>query len=171
MNIRLCKMTKELGRQYFSRFELDPELFEDPSKYTPYVYSDQSSDDRIDRYDQLGRIYCAIMLDDDPIGELVLKDIDRFQMHCTIGISMRSDDFKNKGYGTKTEILALQYAFNQLNMETVFADALQNNTRSQHVLEKVGFVHTHHDEHFIYYRCDKADWKAPDESEHQLNQP
>lgn len=171
MNIRLCKMTKTLARQYFRKFEMDPDLFADPEKFKPYVYTDENSDARVVRYTQLGRIYWAIMLDDDPIGELVLKDIDQTQMHCTMGISMRSDDFKNKGYGTTAEILALKYAFNKLGMETVFADALKRNKRSQHVLEKVGFVKTHSDDTFIYYRCDKPGWKAPDVPEHQLSQP
>ena len=55
---------------------MDPDLFADPEKFKPYVYSDENSDARVVRYTQLGRIYWAIMLDDDPIGELVLKDID-----------------------------------------------------------------------------------------------
>lgn len=171
MNIRLCKMTKTLARQYFRKFEMDPDLFADPEKFKPYVYSDENSDARVDRYMQLGRIYWAIMLDDDPIGELVLKDIDPVQMHCTMGISMRSDDFKNKGYGTTAEILALKYAFNKLGMETVFADALKKNKRSQHVLKKVGFVEMRSDDTFIYYRCDKTGWRGPDVSEYPQNQP
>ena len=34
----------------------------------------------------------------------------------------------------------MKYAFEQMNMNTVFADAVRKNTRSQHVLEKVGFI-------------------------------
>ena len=150
MNIRLCKMTKMLARQYFKKFEMDPDLFAEPKKFKPYVYSDETSDARVVRYTQLGRIYWAIMLEDDPIGELVLKDIDLVQMHCTMGIAMRSDEFKNKGYGTVAEILALEYAFNKLGMETVFADALKKNKRSQRVLKKVGFVEMRSDDTFIY---------------------
>ena len=73
-----------------------------------------------------------------------------------MGISLQHDGYKNKGYGTKAESLALNYAFAELGMETVFADALINNRRSQHVLEKVGFMKTHQDDSFQYYRCDKA---------------
>ena len=46
MNVRLCIMTKELARQYYSRFEMDPMLFMDLSQYQSYVvvigYSKQS---------------------------------------------------------------------------------------------------------------------------------
>ena len=55
-------------------------------------------------------------------------------------------------------ILMLKYAFNELGMKTVFADAIIKNTRSQHVLKKVGFLETHKDDTFIYYRCDRDNW-------------
>lgn len=154
-------MTKELARQYFRYFELDPALFIDMNKFQPYVYSEEKSDATVERYQQLGRVYLALMLDDEPIGEVILKHIDQEKKHCTLGISMRSDEYKNKGYGTKAEILTLDYAFNKLGMETVFADALTKNYRSRHVLKKVGFIETHQDDIFHYYRCDKVSWKAP----------
>ena len=109
----------------------------------------------------MGRVYLAVMLDDEPIGEVILKNIDREQKHCTMGISLRSEEFKNQGYGTAAEILTLQYAFNQMDMETVFADAILKNTRSKHVLEKVGFSETHRDASFAYYRCDRNNWRDP----------
>jgi len=159
MNIRLKVMTKELARQYFSRFELDPSLFSNPEDFRPYVYSPTKSDETVDRYAQLGRVYLAVMLDEEPIGEVVLKKIDRVQRHCTLGISLRSDEYKNNGYGTEAEILTLKYAFDNMGMETVYADSLLSNLRSRHVLEKVGFHETGRDDEFVYYRCDKAAWK------------
>ena len=39
-------------------------------------------------------------------------------------------------------------------MVAVNADAALKNTRSQHVLEKVGFCYTHEDDTFKYYRCE-----------------
>ena len=160
MNIRLKVMTKELARQYFSRFEPDPALFSNPEDFRPYVYSPTKSDETVDRYARLGRVYLAVMLDKEPIGEVVLKKIDPVQKHCTLGISLRSDEYKNKGYGTEAEIQALQYAFDIMEMQTVYADSLLGNLRSQHVLEKVGFQEIGRDDGFVYYRCDKAAWKA-----------
>lgn len=160
MNIRLTTMTKDLARQYFSRFELDPALFSNPEDFRPYQYSPVQSDETVDRNMRLGRVYLAVMLDEEPIGEVVLKKIPREQKHCTLGISLRSDEFKNKGYGTEAEILTLKYAFDVMGMETVYADSLLGNTRSQHVLEKVGFYETSRDNGFVYYRFDRAGWKA-----------
>ena len=96
----------------------------------------------------------AVMLGRKPIGEIVLKNIDVEQKTCELGITMINDTYKNRGYGTAAEKLILKYAFKEMGMQTVFADALIGNTRSQHVLEKVGFVRISEDEHFIYYRFD-----------------
>ena len=161
-NIKLFKMTKELARTYYQGFELDLDLFMNPETFQPYVYSEEKSDATVERYRQLGRVFLAIMRDDAPIGEVVLKNIDQTRKHCTLGISLQNDSVKGRGYGTRAEILALEYAFGEMGMETVFADSILKNTRSQHVLEKVGFVETGSDDAFRYYRCDKQNWKCPE---------
>ena len=88
MNIRLELMTKELARCYFKSFVLDPALFADESKYQPYQYSDEKSDATVDRYRQMGRIYFVIMLDGEPIGEIVLKQIDHRQRNGTYLVAL-----------------------------------------------------------------------------------
>lgn len=160
-SIYLRIMTKELSRRYHMHFEMDPDMFMNPNEFRPYVYTEESSDEIVERYHKLGRIYLAVMLDEEPIGEVILKHINPEEKHCTLGISMRSDQYKNKGYGTQAEILTLMYAFGELDMKTVYADAILRNTRSQHVLKKVGFIETHQDDTFRYYRCDRSNWKHP----------
>jgi RimJ/RimL family protein N-acetyltransferase len=44
-------------------------------------------------------------------------------------------------------------------MNVVNADAVLKNTRSQHVLEKLGFERTGEDEAFVHYRMKNEDWK------------
>lgn len=158
--LALAPMTKELARQYYSEFVMDPDLFLDPKDFRPYVYSPESSDARVERYASLGRVFLAVMLDGTPIGEVVLKKIDQEQKCCTMGISLVNDRYKNRGIGTEAEKLTLRYAFEQMDMETVFADALITNLRSRHVLKKVGFREIRQDAEFVYYRCDKATWKG-----------
>ena len=60
---------------------------------------------------------------------------------------------KGLGYGTYAEKLALKYAFDVLGMAAVNADAVIKNTRSQHVLEKVGFQLIGEGDGFKYYQC------------------
>ena len=43
---------------------------------------------------------------------------------------MKNDGVKNHGYGTKAEILALDYAFHTLELKTVFADAIHKKTNA-----------------------------------------
>ena len=68
---------------------------------------------------------------------------------------MKNDGFKGRGFGTQAERLAVDFIFNELDIPTVFADAIRPNLSSQHVLEKLGFRLTGEDESFRYYRMDR----------------
>lgn len=98
------------------------------------------------------RIMFVITPSSKPIGELQLKQIDYDKKECTLSIHMQNDNFKGKGYGTKAEQLAIKYAFEELGMNTVNADTVKKNTRSQYVIEKVGFKFIKEDDCFKYYR-------------------
>ena len=67
----------------------------------------------------------------------------------------QNDAVKGKGYGTQAERLAVRYAFEKLGMKVIHADAILKNTRSQHVLEKVGFCFVGQDGAFKYYRMER----------------
>lgn len=103
-----------------------------------------------------------MMLQDAPIGEVILKNVDEAGRSCVMSIHLQNDSVKNRGFGTQAEVLALQYAFREMKLETVYADAIKKNQRSRHVLEKVGFKMTHIDEAFTYYRCDRDSWTPPE---------
>ena len=97
----------------------------------------------------------AIMLGDKAIGELQLKQIDHDKKECSLSIHMQNDAVKGRGYGTQAERLAVKTAFDELGMAAVNADTIRKNTRSQHVLEKVGFRSVGEDETFKYYRIER----------------
>ena len=160
-NIILTPMTKELAHRFYKEFVPDPDLFRDQAQWKPFIYTEEFVDERIARYESLGRIYMAVMLEDKPIGEIVLKQIDRDKKCCTMGISLINDSFKNKGYGTAAEKMILKYAFEQMEMRTVYADSLLTNLRSQHVLQKVGFVKTGQDDQFVYFQYEQP-WNPQD---------
>ena len=160
MNICLSNMTKALARTFYQKYVPDPALLLDGQSSTSYEYCDAKADATVDRHRQLGRVYLAVMLDETPIGEVILKNIDHNAKHCTLSICLCSDEYKNKGYGTAAERLALQYAFSKMDMEFVLADTVLKNTRSQRVLEKVGFSETHRDDAYVYYRCDRKHWNT-----------
>lgn len=159
--LSLRPATLELMHVYFQGFENDPALFADMSRFTPFVYTPEWVEDyfsaRIARPD---RRMLLVMLGGRPIGEVVLKEIDRDAKTCAMGIHLQNDSVKGKGYGTRAERLALDYAFEELGMESVFADCVLKNHRSRHVLEKVGFQFLRRDGGFDYFRCDRAQWEG-----------
>ena len=150
--LELKKMTRDLCHELYKNWENDPSIYGDMSAFSPYVYRTESVDKYFDAKNIPSRVLFAIMLDGVPIGELQLKYIDRLNAECTLSIHLQNDAVKGKGYGTQAERLAVQYAFNKLGMKTIHADAILKNTRSQHVLEKVGFQLVGEDDVFKYYR-------------------
>ena len=157
--ITLKEMTKELCRELFRGYEYDPMIFADMSTFKRYEYSEEKADAHFEKQNAPDRKSFAIMLNDEVIGEVYFKHIDRDNGTCELGIGIKNDGFKNCGYGTAAENLAIKYAFGKMNMNTVFADTIHKNKRSTHVLEKVGFRFVSEDDMFRYYRIDKKDWK------------
>ena len=151
--ISLCVMTRRLCHELFKSWENDPDIYDDAELFQPYQYDKDAVDRYFDSKQNPSRIVFAIMKDDKPIGELQLKQIDLERKECTLSIHMQNDTVKGRGYGTCAEKLALQYAFDVLDMAAVNADTVIKNVRSQHVLEKIGFQFIEEKNGFRYYRC------------------
>ena len=149
MEITLKPMTREMYHRYLKEYENSPELFFDPSKCAPYVYDKDAVDRYVQRQIDLNRKPLAIMLGDEIVGEIVLKNIEDRKC-ATMGLCLKGAAYKDRGIGTQAERLAVQYVFYELDIPTLYADSIRPNTRSQHVLEKVGFTLTGEDEKFKY---------------------
>ena len=93
-------------------------------------------DQYIQRQVDLKRIPLAIMTGDEIVGEIIIKNIEEHKC-ATMGLSLKNARYKDQGIGTQAEKLAIQYVFRDLDIPTLYADSIQTNTRSQHVLEKV----------------------------------
>ena len=150
--IFLCVMTRELCHELYKGWENDPAIYMDMDLFTQYEYEEDTVNRYFDSRQDPARVLFAIMKDGRPIGELQLKQIDWENRECTLSIHMQNDTVKGRGYGTCAEQLALQYAFDTLGMVAVNADTIEQNTRSQHVLEKVGFQFVKEENGFKYYR-------------------
>ncbi len=153
--ISLTPMTDDLYHQYFKDFQNDLDLCMDMDKFTPFQYSYEWVETYIHRQKEKKRLVFAIMQEGLTVGEVMLKAIDDEKKECTMSICLQNDQVKGQGIGTMAERLILDYAFSQLGMKTVYADAILKNTRSQHILEKVGFAFAGEDDRFRYYRFDK----------------
>lgn len=130
------------------------DLYIDKDAYVAYSYDEEKVNQYIKRQIDLKRKSFAIMCGNEMAGEVVIKNIEEHKC-ATMGIAMRNVKYKDKGYGTKAELLAIDYVFHELDIPTLYADSILSNTRSQHVLEKVRFQLIGEDERFKYYRIDR----------------
>lgn len=153
--IRLAPMTLEMYQRYAQEYENDPDLYLDPGKYVHYEYSSERAELYFQRQIDRGRILLAILSGTEIVGEIVIKNIEP-HVCATMGLTLKNASWKDRGIGTAAEKLAVAYVFNELDIPTLYADSIQPNTRSQHVLEKVGFTFIREDESFKYYRIDRA---------------
>ena len=151
-------MTRELCHTFYQYFENDPDIYMDMSRFAPYKYDAQKVDAYFDAQQKPNRIVFMLILDELPIGEVQLKEIDRAKKECRLGIHLQNDSVKGKGYGTMGEKMAIEYAFDNLKMQAVNADVVLKNTRSQHILEKLGFCYLRCDDTFKYYRLEKNNY-------------
>ena len=153
--ISLCIMTRELCYELFRNWENDPAIYADMALFKAYQYDEAAVNRYFDTKQNLSRVLLAVRKDGAPIGEIQLKQIDRERRECTLSIHMQNDTWKGRGYGTCAEQLAVQYAFETLDLSAVNADTITKNERSQHVLEKVGFRFIKEENGFKYYRCER----------------
>lgn len=145
MNIELLPMTRARMHELYRKFAFDPDTFMDMElfeEYKHYVYDPQKVDARFERRKSEGNNrFFAIMLSGAVIGEVSLRHIDAVKKECELGIHLQNDSVKNRGYGTQAERLAIRYAFDELGMDRILANSIVKNTRSQHVLKKLGFTY------------------------------
>ena len=147
-------MTPEMYHRYYREYENDPDLYLNKAEFVPYSYSEEKVDRYIQRQADLKRIPLAIMADDEIVGEVIIKNIEEHRS-AVLSISLKNAAYKDHGFGTEAEKLAVRYVFRDLDIPTLYADTIKTNTRSRHVLEKIGFTFVREDEDFRYYRIDR----------------
>ena len=115
MNIQLVPMTAQMYHEYFREYQNDPDLYLEPGAYCAYTYDVQTVERYIKRQADLKRKTFAIMCGREMVGELIIKNIEPGRC-ATMGLAMRNAQYKDRGFGTKAEQLAIQYVFHELDM-------------------------------------------------------
>lgn len=158
--ITLAEMTRERMHALYRDFSFDPDIFEGQMMGVEYTYRPEKTDALFDmRAAEENSLAFAVMADRTVVGELGLRKIDRREKSCELSIHMQNDRVKNKGYGTAAERLAVEYAFSVLKLERVWAQTLEKNKRSQHVLEKLGFRFQSRENGYRKYVLERKAWK------------
>ena len=153
--ILLKPMTPEMYHEFFREYQNDMDLYLDKNEFFEYIYDKSKVDAYIQRQIDLKRLPFAIMLGNDIVGELKIYDIEACES-ATLGITMKNKNYKDRGFGTRAEQLAIEYVFYELDIPMLYADSVLTNTRSQHVLEKVGFRFIYEDEQRKHYKITRA---------------
>ena len=74
--VYLLPMTPEMYHQYFKEYQNDLDLYMDKKSYTPYTYDEEKVNRYIQKQIDLKRKVFAIMLNDEIIGEIIIKNIE-----------------------------------------------------------------------------------------------
>ena len=136
-NVILRPFTRAEYHLFFQQYVPDPLM--DPR---PYRYQAAHVDHQFD-YDESRKEWYptfGIFADEEPVGILSLKRIDKTERKCEIGLMMANDTYKNQGYGTQAMRLGIQLAAAHYDVHHIWADTMGRNTRMQHILEKLGFM-------------------------------
>jgi RimJ/RimL family protein N-acetyltransferase len=146
--VALMPYTPERCHTFWRKYVADPAMWAeeyvyDRDKVSAY-YRSKTSDPR--------RRFFAVCHEDTVVGEIQLKKIDFGQGCATLSIHLANDAYKNRGWGSEAIRLLTDYAFQELGLETVYADCVLRNARSRHVLEKTGFEFLCEDTLLRYYR-------------------
>ncbi|GFP75373.1 GNAT family N-acetyltransferase [Clostridium fungisolvens] len=99
-----------------------------------YTDSDKLMDSIRNETDSARRL--IIEIDNKCVGEMNYAIKDKV---AEIGIKICDFTYQEKGYGTKALKMLIVYLFDDLKVEKIILDTNINNTRAQHVYEKLGF--------------------------------
>lgn len=101
--------------------------------------------------------YYGILLEGRLIGYMGIKNIKRIRKEATLGIVF-DPNFIDKGYGTKTLEIFLDYYFHHMNMKVIYLEVSKFNDRAMRVYEKVGFkITSYYCEEFFNQRLGLKD--------------
>lgn len=86
------------------------------------------------------RVFFIVRKEDEKlIGTVGLHHIDNIHRRATLGIFIGDKSGRNKGYGTETIRLILEYGFKYLNLNNIQLDVMEYNERAQACYRKCGF--------------------------------
>ncbi len=78
--------------------------------------------------------------DDEPVGSVYLRDIDRTHKKAEYGIFIGEKEALGKGYGTQAAKLMIDYAFHKAGLHKLMLRVLAENGQARRSYEKAGFV-------------------------------
>jgi len=149
--IKLVPCKNGSWHEFYKNYVSDPMM--DP---TPYEYNYSDCENAFHRKtNDNTRQYFSIIRENNVVGEIYLKHMDKENKTTEFGIALTNDSVKGNGYGSQAIQLLVDYVFSVLMLDKITACSVIRNVRSQHILNKVGFVFSHEDSKFKHYILNK----------------
>lgn len=139
--IYLDFMEKDEFKEQWCAFEYDMDLKTD----VPEI--GRTMDRAGERFDDLAKLQGKTLAlfgiytnDGKLVGDTSIYDIDWRNRSAVLGLAIARKADRRKGYATEATGLLLNYAFEVLGLERLYADTLEHNAGSRKTLEKNGLV-------------------------------
>lgn len=135
-SISLETYTSERCHEFWSKYISDYDMWD-----FDYIYDKE----KVDKYFESkatdkSRRFFAICNNKKTVGEIQLKGIDLKNKCGTLSIHFSCDAYKNRGWGTQAIQLIIKYAFDELKLKRIYADAVHRNTKANTFLKRMGLA-------------------------------
>ena len=135
--VDLHVIEEEEDLPFLHRLINDPRVWRSLFQVTPKRMADE--EEFLEATSEDTEAHFLVCVDGDPVGTVGLTGITPHWGTGDLGFYV-DPDAQGQGYATAGVGLLVDYAFDQLRLEKLSADALATNPASQRVLEKNGFV-------------------------------
>lgn len=109
-------------------------------EFTSAEEAEKSFSYHVENTSKLDAYTFAIYSDNDEfIGTVDYRDVDRIKRSCTIGISIGEKNYWGKGYGSDAIMVLVDYIFKRLNLRRIQLDTWSGNERAIKSFQKCGF--------------------------------
>lgn len=140
----------------------DPEVF----KYTGNTYDHEILLEtelewirKVIANNNAGKEYrCAILADNEYVGNIYLTDIEGTSAHYHIFLGNK--DYWGKGIAKKASILILDYAFRNFDLNEVKLRVQKANVSAYNLYKKLGFVETEYKDNWVSMVLSKKLWHS-----------
>ena len=143
--VRLAAIDPEADAEVFASWFDDPRATRLAGFRPIWPMNRASAQERLEEWVKAspGTINFAVraIADDRLVGGIGLMDINGADGHAQLGLSVYKQDDWGHGYGREMIVLALRYAFNELNLYRVWLTTPGFNERAMKLYEKLGFRH------------------------------
>ena len=132
-----------LDLEFLSEIENDTSVWELSGTQQPYskaVLEQYLENAHLDVYEVKQLRLCISDYGNTRLGLIDLFEFDPKNKRAGVGIIVKDEKHRKKGYGFEALNILCDYAFTILDLHQIHANVLEENTPSRNLFEKLGFI-------------------------------